>query len=216
MTAIVWDASTERLFQTGIDRGVLYPISSGTYPLGVGWNGLVSITESPSGAEPTPLYADNIKYLNLISVEELALTIEAYMYPPEFEECDGSLSPVAGVQFAQQARKVFGLCYRTRVGDDVDGDALGYKLHLVYGCTASPSEKPYSSVNDSPEAITFSWEVATTPVPATGYRPLSTVVIDSILAPSVQLAALELILYGDTGVDPRLPLPDEVVTLMTP
>jgi len=216
MTAIVWDASTERFFQTGVDRGVLYPISAGTYPLGVGWNGLISVTESPSGAEPTPLFADNIKYLNLISAEEFAFTIEAYMYPVEFEVCDGSASPLAGLQFGQQGRTQFGFCYRTLLGDDVDGQNLGYKLHLIYGCLASPSEKAFNSVNDSPEAITFSWEVATTPVVATGYKPVASLTVDSTIVGSTQLAALELILYGDVAVDPRLPLPDEVITVLTP
>lgn len=217
MTALVWDDTGERFYETGIDRGVLYPIdATGAYPLGVAWNGLTGVTESPSGAEPSPLYADNIKYLTLTSAEDFAATIEAYTYPPEFELCDGSATPIAGVKFGQQERKVFGLCYRTKIGNDVDGQDHGYKLHLLYGCKAAPSEKAYQTVNESPEAITFSWEVSTTPPVVTGYNPTALVVIDSRTANAAKLAALELILYGDVAVDPRLPLPAEVITLMTP
>lgn len=217
MVALVWDAAGEKTYETGVDHGVLYPIdSNGEYPLGVAWNGLTAVTESPSGAESTALYADNIKYLNLLSAEEFGATIEAYTYPVEFEACDGSASPVDGVKFGQQGRKQFGLCYRTKLGNDVDGEEYGYKLHLIYGCQAAPSEKAYNSINDSPEAITFSWEVTTTPVQATGYKPLASLVIDSSLADPTALAALEAVLYGDVTNDPRLPLPDEVVTLLTP
>ena len=218
MTALVWDDAGKRFYETGIDRGVLYPIDTdGTYPIGVAWNGLVGVTESPSGAEPTALYADNIKYLTLLSAEELGLTIEAYTYPPEFEACDGSEAAVLGTYLSQQSRKQFGLCFRTKVGNDVDGEDHGYKLHLVYGCLASPSEKAYQSINESPEAITFSWEVSTTPPAITGgYKPTSLIIIDSRTANAAKLAALEVILYGATAVDPELPLPNEVITLMTP
>lgn len=217
MTALVWDETTKRIYETGIDHGVLYPIDAlGAYPLGVAWNGLVSVTESPSGAEPTPLYADNIKYLNLMSVEEFGCTIEAYTYPAEFAECDGSKEAGAtGAFLSQQNRKLFGLAYRTLLGNDVDGNSYGYKLHLVYGCLASPSEKAYASVNESPEAVTFSWEVTTTPVPVTGFKPTSFITIDSKQADPVKLAALEVILYGAVAVDPELPLPNEVITLLT-
>lgn len=218
MSALVWDDAGKRLYETGVDRGVLYVMDDlGAYPLGVAWNGLVSVSESPSGAEPSPLYADNIKYLNLISAEEFGCTIEAYTYPDEFGVCDGSVEAVLGTKLGQQGRKSFGLCYRTRLGNDVEGDDYGYLLHLVYGCQAAPSEKAYQTVNESPEAITFSWEVTTTPPAITGgYKPTSIIVIDSTKANAVKLAALELILYGDTGVDPMLPLPNAVITAMTP
>lgn len=224
MSKIVWDQTGERLYETGVDRGVLYPISStGQYTPGVPWNGLTGVTESPSGAEATDLYADNIKYLSMRSAETFGCTIEAYTYPDEFEQCDGSASLVTGVSIGQQARKVFGFCYRTLLGNDVDGQDHGYKLHLIYGATASPSERPYATVNDSPEAITFSWEVSTTPVNVSGFKPTACVIIDSTKADPECLAALEEILYGkDAGaegtpaaVDPRLPLPDEVKTIMT-
>lgn len=224
MSKIVWDQTGERLYETGVDRGVLYPISStGQYTPGVPWNGLTGVTESPSGAEATDLYADNIKYLSMRSAETFGCTIEAYTYPDEFEQCDGSASLATGVSIGQQARKVFGFCYRTLLGNDVDGQDHGYKLHLIYGATASPSERPYATVNDSPEAITFSWEVSTTPVNVSGFKPTACVTIDSTKADPECLAALEEILYGkDAGaegtpaaVDPRLPLPDEVKTIMT-
>lgn len=220
MAVLTWDGSGERFFETGIDKGVLYPIdSNGDYPLGVAWNGLVSVTESPSGAEPTALYADNIKYLTLVSAEEFGCTIEAYTYPDEFAACDGSLEVHAtntpGVFLGQQTRTVFGLVFRTKVGNDVDQD-LGYKLHLIYGCLASPSEKNYQSVNDSPEAITFSWEVTTTPPTVTGFSPTAQIIIDSRTADPTSLAALELDLFGDVATDPNLPLPDAVITAMTP
>ena len=215
MSKIVWDQTGERLYETGVKRGVLYvQDSGGTYPKGVAWNGLTAVTESPSGAEATPLYADDIKYLNLISTEELGGTIEAYTYPDEFAECDGSASIATGVYIGQQPRKTFGMCYTTTVGNDVDSNAHGYKLHLIYGALASPSEKAYSTINDSPEAITFSWEFSTTPVNVTGFKPTANIVIDSTKANPEKLAALEKILYGDTEVEPRLPLPNEVAQVM--
>lgn len=216
MSKIVWDQTGERLYETGVKRGVLYvQDSGGTYPKGVAWNGLTAVTESPSGAEATPLYADDIKYLNLISTEELGGTIEAYTYPDEFAECDGSASIATGVYIGQQPRKTFGMCYTTTVGNDVDSNAHGYKLHLIYGALASPSEKAYSTINDSPEAITFSWEFSTTPVNVTGFKPTANIVIDSTKATPEKMAALEKILYGDTEVEPRLPLPNEVAQVMT-
>lgn len=212
---LVWDQTGERLYETGVKKGVLYPQESGEYPLGVAWNGLTAVTESPSGAEATPLYADDIKYLNLMSVEELGGSIEAYMYPDEFAECDGSAELVKGVSIGQQTRKAFGLCYRTVIGNDVDSNDYGYKLHLIYGCLASPSEKAYTTVNDSPEAIILSWEFTTTPVEVAGAKPTASITIDSTKADASKLAALEKILYGDESTDPRLPLPDEIKTLMT-
>ena len=215
MSKIVWDQTGERLYETGVKQGVLYvQDSGGTYPKGVAWNGLTTVTESPSGAEATPLYADDIKYLNLMSAEELSGTIEAYTYPDAFAECDGSASIATGVYIGQQARKTFGLCYRTTLGNDVDNNAHGYKLHLVYGCLASPSEKAYSTINDSPEAITFSWEFSTTPVNVTGFKPTSSIVIDSTKVNPEKLTALEKILYGDGETEARLPLPDEVASTM--
>ena len=214
MSKIVWDQTGERLYETGVNHGVLYIPTSGVYSKGVAWNGLTAVTESPSGAESTALYADDIKYLNLMSAEEFACTIEAYTYPDEFAECDGSASLVAGVNIGQQPRKTFGLCYRTTVGNDTDSNAHGYKLHMVYGCLAAPSEKAYATINDSPEAITFSWEVSTTPVNVTGHKPTALLTIDSTKADPTKLTALEKILYGDTEAEPRLPLPDEIATLM--
>jgi hypothetical protein len=214
MTALTWDQVGERLYETGVDHGVLYiPNGSGIYEFGVAWNGLTTVTESPSGAEASPQYADNIKYLNLVSAEEFGGTIEAFTYPDEFGQCDGTAAPSDGVLLGQQSRKTFGLCYRSRLGNDLDGTDYGYKLHLIYGALAAPSEKAYSTINDSPEAITFSWEVATTPVPVTGYKPTSVIVVDSSVVDETALADLEEILYGSAGVDPRLPLPDEVISL---
>ena len=223
MSKIVWDQTGDRLYETGVKNGVLYPQSNGTYPKGVAWNGLTAVTESPSGAEATALYADDMKYLNLYSAEEFGATVEAYTYPEEFGECDGSATIATGVQIGQQTRKAFGLCYRTVIGNDTDGDAHGYKLHIIYGAMASPSEKAYATINDSPEAITFSWELTTTPVSVTGKKPTASIVIDSTKADPTKLAALEVILYGkdpttsggDDGEEPRLPLPDEIATLMT-
>lgn len=217
MAELVWDQTGERFYETGVDHGVLYiPDGTGAYVNGVAWNGLTTITESPSGAEANPQYADNIKYLNLMSTEEFGFTLEAFTYPPEFQEFDGLGTVVdsPGVVIAQQARGVFGLSYRTRLGNDLEGDDHGYKLHLVYGCQASPSEKAYNTVNDTPEAITFSWEVTTTPVAVTGFRPTSLLVIDSTLADPTALAALEVILYGAAATDPALPLPDAVIAAL--
>lgn len=215
MAKITWDEAGKRYYETGVKNGVLYPQVSGAYPKGVAWNGLTAVTESPSGAEATPLYADDIKYLNLYSAEEFGATIEAYTYPDEFAECDGSASLATGVYAGQQARKAFGLSYKTTLGNDTDGADHGYKLHLIYGAMASPSEKAYATINDSPEAITFSWEVTTTPVNVTGLKPTASITIDSTKADPDKLAALEKILYGDTEVEARLPLPNEIATLMT-
>ena len=227
MSKIVWDNAGERYYETGVKNGVLYVQNTSeegvaSYGVGVPWNGLTAVTESPSGAEASPLYADDIKYLNLMSNEELGLTIEAYTYPDEFADCDGSAALAKGVMIGQQKRKSFGLCYRTVIGNDVESNDYGYKLHMVYGCLAAPSEKAYATINDSPEAITFSWEVSTTPVNVAGFKPTSQITIDSTKANPEKLAALETILYGKNptsdggadGVDPRLPLPDEVATLM--
>lgn len=262
MAKIVWDETGKRFFETGVDHGVLYPIqANGQYNKGVAWNGLTGVTESPSGAEATDLYADNIKYLSMRSAETFGATVEAYTYPDEFAECDGSANLVEGVVIGQQSRKIFGLSYRTQVGNDVDGQDHGYKLHLIYGATASPSEKAYATINDSPEAITFSWELATTPVNVTGFKPTASVTIDSTKADPACLKKLEDILYGGvmtalaeqpedwstnyanyykkdgenyvpvtaesggapvwqastfySSSDARLPLPDEVKTIMT-
>ena len=215
MSVIKWDQTGEKLYETGVDRGVLYPQVSGAYPKGVPWNGLTAFNESPSGAEPSPLYADNIKYLNLMSTEEYGFTIEAYMYPEEFGECDGSAAVASGVYIGQQARKAFGFSCRTLVGNDVENNEHGYKLHLVYGALANPSEKAYSTVNDSPEAITFSWECSTTPVEVPGFKPTACITIDSTKCDADKLTALEAILYGSESEEARLPLPSEVITLMS-
>lgn len=214
MSKLVWDATGEKLYETGVENGVLYPLVEGAYPKGVAWNGLTAVTESPSGAEPTALYADNIKYLNLMSAEEFGATIEAYMYPDEFAACDGSAELLKGVSIGQQKRQQFGLSYKTKVGNDTDGNEYGYKIHIIYGCLASPSEKGYSSINDSPEAITFSWEVSTTPVNVTNQKPTATVIIDSTKTDTSKIAAIEKILYGDESTEARLPLPDEIVSIM--
>lgn len=219
---IVWDKTGEKLYETGVKNGVLYPQVNGAYPEGVAWNGLTAVTESPSGAEATPLYADDIKYLNLYSAEEFGATIECYTYPDEFAKCDGSAEIATGVSIGQQTRQAFGMSYKTTVGNDTEGANYGYKLHLIYGATASPSEKAYSTISDSPEAITFSYEVTTTPVNVKGFNPTASIVIDSTKVPAEKLAQLEEILYGkdptseggDDGVAPRLPLPDEIVTLV--
>lgn len=215
MSKLVWDQTGERLYETGVKQGVLYvQDTSGAYPTGVAWNGLTAVTESPSGAEATALYADDIKYLNLMSNEEFGATIEAYTYPDEFAECDGSAAIATGVYVGQQARKTFGLCYRTTVGNDVESNDFGYKLHLIYGALAAPSEKSYATINDSPEAITFSWEITTTPVSVEGYKPTASITIDSTKCDAEKLAALEAILYGSESEEARLPLPTEIVTLM--
>lgn len=216
MTAIEWDAAGKRFYENGTDRGVLYPMTSnGSYDKGVAWNGLTAVTESPEGAEPTDLYADNIKYATMRSAETFGCTIEAYTYPDEFSECDGSAQIAKGVFVGQQERKGFGFSYRTLIGNDTATSSdEGYKLHLVYGCTASPSEKSYATVNDSPDAITFSWEVKTTPVSVAGFKPTATLVIDSRYADPSKLTALEKILYGDADTEPSLPLPAAVITTM--
>jgi hypothetical protein len=215
MSKLVWDQTGERTYETGVKQGALYPqAAGGTYPLGVAWNGLTAVTESPSGAEATPIYADDIKYLNLVSAEEFGATVEAYTYPDEFAQCDGSAEIAAGVSIGQQSRKAFGLVYKTVLGNDVAGNDYGYKLHVIYGALAAPSEKSYATINDSPEAITFSWELTTTPVSVAGFKPTASITIDSIKADVDKLAALETILYGDQTEDPRLPLPDEIATLM--
>lgn len=221
---IAWDQTGERLYETGVDRGVLYHLDeSNKYTKGYAWNGLTGVTESPAGAEATDLYADNIKYLSMRSAETFGATIEAYTYPDEFAECDGSSEIATGVKIGQQSRKTFGLCYRTVIGNDVNGNDHGYLLHLIYGCTASPSEKAYATINDSPEAITFSWEVTTTPVNVEGFKPTASLTIDSTKANATDLATLEGILYGTAAgaegipaaVEPRLPLPDEVAEIMS-
>jgi hypothetical protein len=214
MAKLVWDELGHRFYETGVDHGVLYmPDSKGVYVDGVAWNGLTAVTESPSGASPNAQYADNIKYLNLFSAEEFAATVEAFTYPDEFAEYDGLAVPIPGVAVGQQPRKMFGLSYRTRYGNDIEGEAYGYKLHLLYGCTASPSEKAYQTINDSPAAIAFSWSVATNPVAVTGMRPTSLLTVNSSDVSSDDLTALEQILYGGEGVNPVLPHPDEVITL---
>lgn len=219
MAKLKWDQAGEKTYETGIDHGVLYPQVNGNYPKGVAWNGLTSVSESPSGAEENALYADNIKYLVLRSAEDLGLTIEAYTYPDEWEACDGIAALADGVKLGQQSRQSFGLSYRTKIGNDTDGEDHGYKLHLVYNCSASPSERSYQTVNDSPEAITFSWEISTTPVTIEGFKPVSLITIDSTKVDKDKLASLEEILYGkdgeDTllGADPRLPLPEEVKSI---
>jgi hypothetical protein len=215
MSKLVWDKTGERIYETGVKNGVLYVQEAGAYPKGVAWNGLTAVTESPSGAEATPLYADDIKYLNLMSNEEFGATIEAYTYPDEFAACDGSDSLATGVYIGQQARKTFGLCYRTTLGNDVDNNDYGYKLHLIYGALAAPSEKGYATINDSPEAITFSWEVSTTPVNVTGHKPTASVTIDSTKVDAGKLAELEAILYGSESEEARLPLPDEIAELFS-
>lgn len=213
MPKLEWDKTGERLYETGIDHGVLYPYVSGNPGTGVAWNGLTSVTESPSGAESNPQYADNIKYLNLRSAEEFGGTIEAFTYPEEWAECDGSKSPSKGVYFGQQTRKMFGLSYRTKLGNDTDGDDYGYILHLVYGATASPSERQYQTVNDSPEPVTFSWEFDTQAVAVEGYKPVAHIEINSQLVDATKLAAFEKKLYGDTDTEASLPMPAEVLTL---
>ena len=222
MSRIKWNETGTKTYETGVDRGVLYPMSStGTYPVGVPWQGLTGVSESPSGAEASPIYADNAKYLNLVSTEEFGASVEAYTYPDEFAECDGSAEPTTGVVIGQQNRKTFGLSYRTLIGNDVENTDYGYKLHLVYGALAAPSEKSYQTVNDSPEAATFSWEISTTPVAVTGFKPTATVVIDSTKVDASKLAAFEDIIYGKDAVGEtpavvaRLPLPNEVVTLLS-
>ena len=218
MPKLVWDKTGERFYETGVDRGVLYVASSttpGVYESGIAWNGLTAVTEAPTGAEANPQYADNIKYLNLLSAEEVGATIEAFTYPDEFASCDGTAEPVVGMTIGQQTRKRFGLCYRTLIGNDEDANDHGYKLHILYGCQAAPSEKAYATVNDSPEPVTFSWEVTTNNVEVGGnYKPTALVTIDSRKVSKVNLSALEEILYGSDTKEARLPLPSEIMTLL--
>lgn len=216
MAKIIWDNTGEKIYETGVDHAVLYPMVDGKYPKGYAWNGVTNITESPSGAESNPLYADNIKYLNLISAEEFGITIEAYTYPDEFAACDGSVEVADGVVIGQQERQTFGLSYRTVKGNDTKGNSYGSKLHLVYNAIASPSERAYDTINDSPDAITFSWEVSTTPTPVTGnYRPTASITIDTTKADPDKLKALEDKLYGTEEAEATLPTIDEVISMMT-
>lgn len=222
MSKLIWNTTGERTYETGVNQGVLYPLTEGAYPVGVAWNGLTAVTESPSGAEANPIYADNIKYLSLMSAEEFGATIEAYTYPDEFAKCDGSAEVAKGVFIGQQTRKGFGLSYTTKIGNDTDGADHGYKIHLIYNAMAAPSEKGFATVNDSPEAITFSWEVTTTPVSVSGHKPTASLTIDSTKVDAEKLAQLEAILYGkDATAEPesqavvaRLPLPDEIIALV--
>lgn len=214
MSKLKWDESGKRLYETGVKQGVLYVMNDGAYGTGVAWNGLTAVTESPSGAEATPLYADDIKYLELYSAEEFGATIEAYTYPDEFGACDGTVTLEKGIIIGQQTRSTFALCYRTTIGSDTKGNKHGYKLHIVYGCKASPSEKAYSTINDSPEAITFSWEVTSTPVEVTGQDPTSTIVLDSTKLKPATMTAVEAKLYGDTSEEPTLLMPDELIALV--
>lgn len=220
MAKITWDDTGKRFYETGVDRGVLYPLKSdGTYDKGVAWNGLTSVSESPEGAEPTDLWADNIKYATLRSAETFGATIEAYTYPDEFMECDGTATLVPGVHLGQQSRKAFGFVYRTKIGNDVSSDIdAGYKLHIIYNATASPSDKSYETINDSPDAITLSWEITTNPVNVTGYKPLSTIVIDTTKlddAKKASLTTLETTLFGgeDASANPTLPTPDQIIDM---
>lgn len=220
MTALQWDQVGERLYETGVDQGVLYiPDGSGAYTTGVAWNGLTTVTETPSGADSNPQFADNIKYLNLLSAEDFGGTIEAYTYPDEFAQCDGTAIPYAGVSIGQQSRKSFGLCYRTRLGNDIDGVDHGYKIHIVYGAQASPSERAYATINDSPEALSFSWDFTTTPVAvgtinSVAYKPTALITIDSTKVDGAALSALLDILYGTVGDDPSLPSPATVIEML--
>ena len=214
MAKLVWDQTSERLYETGVDKGVVYPQVGGAYPAGAAWNGLTNVTLSPSGAEATPLYANNRKYLNLMSVEELGGSIEAYMYPDEFAECNGEKEVVTGMRIGQQTRKAFGFCFRTMIGNDTDGTNYGYKLHLVYGALAAPSESANATINDSPEAKTMSWEFSTTPVEMADGSVTASVEIDSTKVDATKLKALEAVLYGSESEEARLPLPDEVATLI--
>ncbi len=215
MPEITWDQIGDRVYETGVDHGVLYlPSTTGVYNTGFAWNGLTTVTESPSGAESSAQYADNIKYLNLVSAEEFGATIEAFTYPDEFAQCDGTAMMAPGVAVGQQGRRMFGLSYRSQVGNDLVGTEAGYKLHLVYGALAAPSEKAYATINDSPEAITFSWELTTSPVSVEGYKPTAVLTVDSTKVAADDLTALEAILYGTTADEPRLPLPDEIIALI--
>lgn len=214
MAKIVWDESGKRYYETGVSKGVLYPQVAGAYPKGVAWNGLTGVTQSPSGAEANPLYADNIKYLNLVSVEEFGGTIEAFTYPDEFGPCNGEKELAPGVTISQQERQEFGFCYQTILGNDTEKDAHGYKIHIVYGALASVSEKAYATVNETPEAMTLSWEFTTTPVAVDGFKPTAHLEIKSTTCDPEKLAALEAVLYGSESEEPRMPLPDEIVELI--
>ena len=215
MAKLVWNEAGKRLYETGVDRGVLYVSDgSGGYQKGVVWNGLVSVNESPSGAEATPLYAGNVKYVELMSNEEFGASIEAYTYPEEFEQCDGSAELADGITIGQQPRKSFGLCYRTKIGNDTAGDEHGYKIHLIYGAKAAPTEKSYTTINDRPEAITFSWEITTTPIEVAGHKPTATLTIDSTKVTPTALTAIETKLYGDTTGEATLPTPAEILALI--
>lgn len=230
MSKLKWDVTGEKTYETGVQNGVLYVKNAGAYPAGVVWNGLISVAEKPTGAEPNPKYADNQKYFNMMSLEEFEATIEAYTYPVEFEPCDGSGNPALGIQIGQQSRSPFGLCYKTTLGNDEDGNEYGYKLHLIYGCLAAPSEKSYETINDTPDAITFSWAITTTPVTVDGFRPTASLVIDSTKIDAAKLAELEAILFGVdavvasidpvvaavTAVIPSLPLPDAIIAIVGP
>lgn len=219
MAKLIWDQTGQRTYETGVKNGVLYPVNtSGVYQKGVAWNGLTAVSESPTGAEPTDIYADDMKYLSIISAETFEATIEAYTYPPEFEQCDGSASiggATSGVTIGQQARRSFGFVYKTTLGNDVVNNDYGYKIHILYGCLASPSEKAYATINDSPEAITFSWDIKTTPIPVDGFRPTASIVIDSTRVTPKALAAIEAALFGDTSTEPKLLLPDKIIALLT-
>jgi len=215
MAKLEWDKTGEKFYETGLKNGVLYVMTNGTYGNGVAWNGLSSVSESPSGAEATAIYADDQKYLNLYSAEEFAATVEAYTYPDEFAECDGSADIITGVSIGQQARKTFALCYRTTLGNDSDGNEHGYKIHIIYGAKAAPSEKAYNSINDSPEAITFSWELSTTPINVAGFKPTASLVIDSTKIDAAKLKTIENTLYGTADTEPTLMLPDAIIALTT-
>jgi hypothetical protein len=216
VSKLTWDQIGNRLYETGVDRGVLYiPNNLGAYVNGYAWNGLTGVTEKPTGAAVTPKYADNLKYLNLISVEQFGGSIDAFTYPTEFGQCDGTASPQAGISLGQQPRKTFGLCYRTRVGNDIDGTDHGYKLHLIYGALAGPSDKAYTTINDTPEAMAFSWTITTTPIDVPGYKPTASITIDSTLVDATALATLEGFLYGTTGTNPSLPQPADVLAMFS-
>lgn len=224
MAALVWDETGSRKYEAGVKHGVIYPMittgeNAGTYDTGIAWNGLTSVTESPSGAESNKLWADDMPYINMIGYEDFGASIEAYSYPPEFEQCDGVATLVAGVKIGQQTRKPFGFCYTTSIGNDIDGLDHGYKIHIIYNAIAAPAEKAYETINDSPDAITFSWELSTMPTEVTDHRPIAHLEIDSTLfttsAQQAKLEALKKKLYGDTSTSPTLPLPDEIVDLLT-
>lgn len=214
MSKMIFDKEGERRYETGVSDCALFVMNEGVYGAGVPWNGITGITESPSGAEATPLYADNIKYLNLISAEEFGATVEAYTYPDEFAECDGSASLYTGVTLGQQPRKTFGLAYKTKLGNDTEGDENGYLIHLIYGCKAAPSERAYATINDSPEAIQFSWEITTTPIAfGEGYKPTAVLTINSTKATAEKMAALEALIYGSADAEPKMPLPEDLATI---